>query len=147
MAVATTTDVANRLGRPLTAKESAQVAAFLEDAEAEIKRLGFKNLADPNWKPLIVKVECAVVKRAARLPDAITQVIPGDESVGFANQPQVSGAVYLRREERRSLGLPLTGAARITPVTPTEVQTTETWDWGPGWDGDCEDFSFQDWPY
>lgn len=147
MAVATPTDVSNRLGRPLTPKELGQVTAYLEDAEAEIKRLGFKNLANPDWKPLIVKVECAVVKRAARLVDALNQVIPGDEQTSFANIPQVTGAVYLRREERRSLGLPLTGSARTTPVSPTEVQTREAWDWGPGWNGDCDEFEFQEWPY
>lgn len=147
MAVATPADVANRLGRPLTAKEQTQVTEYLEDAEAEIVRLGFKNIADPDWAPLIKKVECAVVKRAARLGDAITQVIPGDEGIGYANQPQSSGNVYLRREERRSLGLPLTGAARITPQAPTEIPGRETWDWGPGWNNDCDDDFGYGWPY
>ena len=135
MAVATTTDVANRIGRPLTPKEATQIAAFLEDAEAEIIRLGAgAKVADPNWKPLVVKVECAVAKRAARLPDSVQNLIPGDESAGYSDQPRVQGAVYLRREERRSLGLPLTGAARVTPDLPVIVPTVETWDWGPGWE-------------
>jgi len=135
MAVATTTDVANRIGRPLTAKETIQVAAFLEDAEAEITRLGGgAKIADANWAPLIIKVECSVVKRAARLPDAVQNLIPGDESAGYANQNRVQGDVYLRREERRSLGLPLTGAARITPEPVEVLPNVDTWDWGPGWE-------------
>ena len=138
MAVATTTDVANRIGRPLTPKETTQVAAFLEDAEAEITRLGGgAKLADLNWKPLVVKVECAVAKRAARLPDAVQNLIPGDESAGYADQGRVQGAVYLRREERRSLGLPLTGAARVTPDVPVPTPSFQTWDWGPGWEPGC----------
>jgi hypothetical protein len=117
--------------------------AFLEDAEAEIKRLGFKKLADPNWAPLIKKVECAVARRAARLPDAIGSLPPGDEQTGYANSspPSTAGAVYLRREERRSLGLPLTGSARTTPVAPSETNDgpLRFTDWGDGWEADCED--------
>jgi len=135
MAVATSTDVADRIGRPLTPKEIIQVDAFLEDAEAEIIRLGGgAKIADANWKALVVKVECSVVKRAARLPDAVQNLIPGDESAGYANQNRVQGDVYLRREERRSLGLPLTGGTRITPEPVPILPTVDTWDWGPGWD-------------
>lgn len=134
MAVATAENVAARIGRPLTPNETIQVEALLEDAEAEIIRLGAGDkVSDPNWKALIVKVECAVVKRAARLPDAIQNVIPGDENVGYSDQARVQGAVYLRREERRSLGLPLTGAARVTPEPPNPAPDLERWDWGPGW--------------
>lgn len=147
MAVATTADVAARIGRPLTSREETQVAAFLEDAEAEIIRLGFKKIADPNWKPLIVKVECAVVRRAARLPDSNQNLVPSEESIGFADQARVQGAVYLRREERRSLGLPLTGAARITPQAPAETRDPR-FDWGPGWDEEEGDgYWYDGWPY
>lgn len=132
MAVATAANVAARIGRPLTPNETTQIEAYLEDAEAEILRLGFKKIADPNWKPLVVKVECAVAKRAARLPDAVQNVIPGDEGTGYSDQPRVQGAVYLRREERRSLGLPLTGGVSITPA-PAVEPLPETWDWGDGW--------------
>lgn len=132
MAVATAANVAARIGRPLTPNETTQIEAYLEDAEAEILRLGFKKIADPAWAPLIVKVECAVAKRAARLPDAFQNVIPGDEGAGYSDQARVQGAVYLRREERRSLGLPLTGAAPITPA-PEPTPAPESWDWGDGW--------------
>lgn len=135
MAVATPADVAARLGRPLTANELTQVTAYLEDAEAEIVRLGGgAKVADPNWKPLVVKVECAVVKRAARLPDALQNLIPGDENTAYANIPVVSGSVYLRREERRSLGLRLTGAAQVTPTPENILPNVDRFDWGYGWD-------------
>lgn len=143
MTVANATDVANRIGRPLTTKETAQVTALLEDTEAEIVRLGFKKLADPNWAPLIKKVECAVVRRAARLPDALGNVVPGDEQTGYANAapPVTAGAVYLRREERRSLGLRLTGSVRTTPITPAEEfdGPLRFTDWGYGWESDCDE--------
>lgn len=152
MTVATATDVANRIGRPLTPKETLQVTSLLEDTEAEIARLGAgAKLADPNWAPLIKKVSCAVVRRAARLPDDLRSIVPGDEQTGYANStpPVTAGSVYLRREERRSLGLPLTGAARVTPQAPREdfdgpLRFT---DWGDGWDTDCDDYQFVDWPY
>ena len=149
MAVATAADVSKRVGRPLTPNEILQVEGYLEDAEAEIVRLGAgAKVADPNWKPLIVKVECSVVKRAARLPDAVQSVIPGDEGTGYSDLPRVQGAVYLRREERRSLGLPLTGAARINPITASEEAGLDPrWDWGPGWDAEGDDYWYPEWPY
>lgn len=151
MAVATAADVSARIGRPLTANETIQVNALLEDTEAEIVRLGFKKIADPAWKPLIVKVECAVVRRAARLPDAVQNVIPGDENTGFADQVRVQGAIYLRREERRSLGLPLVGSGRITPSVPNETRTLDEWLENTGWgDGSCVDSDWvfdNSWPY
>lgn len=147
MAVATAANVAARIGRPLTPNETTRVEALLEDAEAEIVRLGFKKLADPNWKPLIVKVECAVVKRAARLPDAVQNLIPGDENTGYADGPRVDGQVYLRREERRSLGLPLVGSGRITPSVPNETVTLDQWLENTGWNNvDCDDV-YDGWAY
>lgn len=150
MAVATPADVAARIGRPLTTRETTQVTALLEDTEAEIVRLGAgAKVADPNWAPLVRKVECAVVRRAARLPDAANSIVPGDEQVGYANANPSSGAgaVYLRREERRSLGLPLTGAARITPQAPTETTSPDRFDWGLGWTDTCDDYWYEGWPY
>ncbi len=148
MAVATAADVSKRIGRPLTSNETLQIEGYLEDAEAEIVRLGFKKLADPAWKPLIVKVECAVAKRAARLPDSFQNLVPGDESTGYSDQPRVQGAVYLRREDRRSLGLPLTGSARVTPQSASEdLARDPRWDWGPGWDDGTDDYWYPGWPY
>lgn len=151
MTVATATDVANRIGRPLTPKETVQVTALLQDTEAEIIRLGAgAKVADPNWAPLVRKVECAVVRRAARIPDALQSSVPGDEATGFPSQTTAQGAIYLRREERRSLGLPLTGAARITPDPVGLTAVPAGWDWGPGW-GDCDfwdgDYWYEGWPY
>lgn len=146
MTVATPTDVANRIGRPLTPNETIQVTALLEDTEAEIVRLGAgAKVADSDWAPLVRKVECAVVRRAARLPDALGSIVPADEQAGYANSnpSSTAGAVYLRREERRSLGLPLTGAARVTPQALTETPRDDRFDWGPGWDGGCEDYWYE----
>lgn len=150
MTVATTADVAARIGRPLTVQETAQVAALLVDAEVEIKRLAgligreATWIADTDWKDSIVSVECSVVRRAARLPDALTSVVPGDEGTGFASLPPAQGAIYLRRNERRTLGLPLTGVASITPVPETSSATLERFDWGDGWGEPCtEDWGFE----
>lgn len=147
MTVATAADVAARIGRPLTTYETTRVTAYLEDVEAEIIRLGAgAKVADPLWAPLVRKVECAVVIRAARIPDALTSVVPEQEGTGFASQPTTQGAVYLRREDRRSLGLPLTGSVQLAP-TPEPTTDANGIDWGEGWGCYDDEFDYYDWPY
>lgn len=115
MTVATWQDVESRLGRPLTPLEKTRVTAFLEDVEVEIGRYASDRLTDAAWIPAVRAVSCASVLRAARLPDGLTSLVPNDEAAGFSSVANTQGAVYLRRSERRTLGLPLTGAADIAP--------------------------------
>lgn len=152
MTVATFADVAARIGRSLTAQEQAQVTALLVDTEVEIKRLAgligreAAWISAPEWEDAIVSVECSVVRRAARIPDALTSVVPGTEGVGFASLPPAQGAVYLRRNERRTLGLPLTGAAVMTPSPLVSQTSLDRFDWGEGWGESCafDDYA-QEW--
>lgn len=115
MTVAVYTDVAARIGRPLTTLERGRVEALLQDVEVEIRRLGPDRLTDAAWHDAVVSVECSAVIRAARLPDALNQVIPDIEAAGYQGSPNRQGAVYLYRSERRTLGLPLVGTAQLTP--------------------------------
>lgn len=151
MTVAVASDVSARIGRPLTAQETAQVTALLEDTEVEIKRLAgligreATWISDPEWIPAIKSVECSVVRRAARLPDSLTSVVPGDEGAGFASLPPAQGAVYLRRSERRTLGLPLTASVAGAPSGVTQKTSLDRFDWGPGWGEPCTDEWGYDW--
>jgi hypothetical protein len=115
MTIATFADVAARIGRPLNTLERAKVTALLVDAEEEIRRLGPDRLTDPAWELAVVSVECSVVIRAARLPDGMNQVLPAEEGTQFPVSRPLQGTVELWRNERRKLGLPLTGAVDITP--------------------------------
>lgn len=133
MAVATASDVQARVGRPLNPQETSRVNAYLADAEAEIFRVAPDRLTDPDWKPAVVAVECAMVIRAARLPDALDSVVPDIENASFQSRPLTQGAVYIRRDERRRLGLPLIGAGDISPDIQNQVYGHE-----PGW---------PDWPW
>ena len=145
MTVASVADVQARVGRPLTDYETTRVTAFLEDAEVEIARYKPSLLTDPAWIPAVKSVECSVVIRAARLPDSLSTVVPAIEGTGFASQPTVQGAIYLRRSERRTLGLKLTGAVTVSPVPaiPEEYPFGVGDDgfgripneWGYSWDG------------
>jgi hypothetical protein len=113
--VATANDVEARVGRPLTAQELARVTAYLDDAESEILRVAPDRLTDPDWIPAVRSVECAMVIRAARLPDDVNSVVPDLETTGYQSRPLTQGAIYLRRDERRRLGIPLVGVGRVTP--------------------------------
>jgi len=139
MTVAVAADVAARIGRPLTTFETARVTAFLEDCEVEIMRLGPTRLTDPAWIPAVKSVECSVVIRAARLPDSLGTVVPAIENAGFASAPAVQGAIYLRREERRRLGLPLSGAVNMSPQ-PVKIFGFPDWWNSPEDDGDFGPF-------
>ena len=139
MTVATASDVEDRVGRPLTPSETVRVTALLRDAEVEIRRLGPDRLTDPDWEDAVISVECAMVIRAARLPDALGSVVPATEGVGYESQPLTQGAVYIRRSERRTLGLPLTGSVQVNPDPCTVLDHEPGWPglgW-PYWRGDC----------
>lgn len=129
MTVATAADVSARVGRPLTEFETARVTAFLQDLEAKLNRLKPALLTDPDWIPAVRAVECSVVIRAARLPDSLAAVVPVIEGAGFASAPAVQGALYLRREEKRDLGLPLIGPVSIGP----EPKSPSVPGWDEGW--------------
>jgi Phage protein Gp19/Gp15/Gp42 len=130
MTIATWTDVQNRLGRPLTPLEKTRVSALLEDLEVEIMRYAKDRLTDPDWVAAVKSVSCAAVLRAARLPDGLTNVVPAEEGAGFSSAPNTQGAVYLRRSERRTLGLPLTGSVSIVPEPLVKPASEEGW-YGP----------------
>lgn len=124
MAVATSADVAARIGRPLTTLERGRVEALLEDVEVEIARLAPNRLTDAVWEKAVVSVECSVVIRAARLPDALNQVIPDPESPGFQSVQPTQGDITIRRKERLTLGLSNTAAVRGTPgCTPRPFES------------------------
>jgi hypothetical protein len=133
MTVATTSDVAARIGRPLVTQEIAKVTALLQDAEVEIRRVSPDRITDPSWKDAVVSVECSMVIRAARLPDALNSVVPALEGVGYESAPLTQGAVYLRRSERRTLGLPNVGSVATTPDPCTVLGHEEGWPSMDGW--------------
>lgn len=134
MTVASADDVQARLGRPLTPLERTRVTAFLEDIEVEIRRYAPDRLTDAAWIPAVKSVSCAAVLRAARLPDGLTSIVPADEGAGFSSAPNTQGAVYLRRSERRTLGLPLTGSADMSPsAADTNAGTNVEQLWAEGW--------------
>lgn len=128
MTVATTDDIEERIGRPLNPDELAQANAYLRDIEVEIRRYNPDILTEPEWKDAVVSVSCAAVIRAGRFTTTIDQLVPANEGLGYNSVPQTSGALYLRRSERRTLGLPLTGSVAVTPVP--ECSGGEGLDWG-----------------
>lgn len=143
MTVATVEDVARRVGRPLTTLERGRVEALLEDVEVEIARLAPSRLTAADWRPAVISVECSVVIRAARLPDALTQVIPDPEATGYQSVQPTQGDVTLRRKERRTLGLPNTASVLGAPVRrrlPFEEAFPDLC-WIDGWteEGWCDD--------
>jgi hypothetical protein len=113
---------------------------MLEDLEVEIQRYSPDRLTDADWIPAVKSVSCAAVLRAARLPDGLTTVVPAEEGAGFSSAPNTQGAVYLRRSERRTLGLPLTGSVKIVPESILKPASEEGW-YGPWFSSsdDCFD--------
>lgn len=110
----TTDDVKARLGREFLPMEEAKVSALLDDAEVELRRIGAR-VDDPDYLGRIRSVACAMVLRAARLPDALVSEIPNQEQTGFPASAQYQGVVYVRRSELRTLGIPTIRAVRTSP--------------------------------
>lgn len=133
MAVASDTDVANRLGRPLTSFETSRVNALLDDIEVEIRRVAPDRLTDPTWKDAVVSVECSIAIRVSRMGNAVSAEVPQTESIGFPNNPTYQ-KIELYRSDRRTLGLPLVESVRMnaqsTPVTAADVGAWDGWDCG-----------------
>lgn len=116
MAQATPTDAAVRLGRTLNPGELAQVAAYLDDAEAKILTHLPTAVTDATAVGAAVKlavlkaVEVSVALRAARLIDVIGAVLPADEALSAPLPTTGRANVTLLRTEWRDLGLPLYAA-------------------------------------
>jgi hypothetical protein len=123
MTIATATDVAARIGRPLTTLERGRVEAALQDIEVEIKRQAPDRLTLATWRDAVVSVECSAAIRVARLPDALTQLVPDIESAGFQSSLLTQGSVYLRRSERITLGLSNTASVAGAPNPLLETPT------------------------
>lgn len=116
MAVATASDVAARLGRPLDTEETAKATAYLADVEAEIIRLIPGILMMPGRHNALIAVEVAVTLRAARFSESINLVIPSDGSIGYNTDTSGNGYIGIRRSEWRQLGVKQAGK---TPTMPT----------------------------
>ncbi|OQO89925.1 hypothetical protein B1813_18980 [Saccharomonospora piscinae] len=126
MSVATTSDVESRIGRPLTPTETEQVTAWLDDLEAEIRlRIpGFDDhvATDPDYKALVVRVECAAIIRVLRNPDGkLSERI--DDYSWTRDSSTASGQLGLLPSEWELLSPSVsTGAWTIQPagVSPAE---------------------------
>jgi len=131
VAVASATDVSDRLGRPLTSFETSRVNALLDDIEVEIQRVAPDRLTNPAWKNAVVSVECSVAIRVSRIGNSVSAEVPQTESVGFPNNPTYQ-KIELYRSDRRTLGLPLVESVRTNaqcpPVTEADVGA-----WDCGW--------------
>lgn len=107
MPVATTDDVAARVGRPLYPEEENQAAAYLEDVEARILQRIPNAVeqaeSDPVFRSNLISVECAAAIRAARLAEGVNAAPPADGSISYSPQSQ-AGYVAIRRAEWRQLG-------------------------------------------
>ena len=128
MPTATTDDVQARAGRALTTGETARAAAFLIDASAECNRVAPWTTEDPGrWADARISVECSMVLRAMRIPDALTAVVPGTDQTGFPVSTS-TGEVFLRLQERRKLGVPSLNTVNVTPSAKGDGTI-----WSPIW--------------
>lgn len=108
MALATVSDLSDRVGRPLYPEEQPKASAYLEDAEARIlaripDALTRADL-DPVFRANLVSVECAVAIRAARIGEGVDAAAPADGSISYSPHSQ-AGYVAVRRSEWRQLGV------------------------------------------
>lgn len=108
MAYAKTTDVAGRLGRPLTTDETAQAAILLEDIELDIKQR-IPDLDDriDNGDldgAIVVRVEASAVKRVIQNPEGYTSETDGDYTYQL-NYQLASGELKLTEKEWSLLGI------------------------------------------
>lgn len=115
MALATLTDLADRLGRDLTATEERRATAWLADATALILKEYPQYATAPT--DVSKKVCCAMVLRVLNNPDGKRQESIDDYSYTI-DSSRSRGEVYLSDDEVEELRPPLKGAFNITPGAP-----------------------------
>ena len=111
MALATLTDLADRLGRDLTTSEARQATAWLDDATAIILRRFPQYGTTPT--AISTKVCCAMVLRVLKNPDGRRQESIDDFSYTI-DSSRSRGEVYLSDEEAEELRPATGGAFSIT---------------------------------
>lgn len=110
MALATLTDLADRLGRDLTASEARRATAWLADATALILKPFPQYATTPT--DVSKKVCCAMVLRVLNNPDGKRQEALDDYSYTI-DSSRSRGEVYLSDDEFEELQPRLKGAFNI----------------------------------
>lgn len=139
MTAATPADVSARLGRALLAGETAQVSAYLEDAESKIlgKLPNALSTAagDPVYAAILKAVEVSIVLRAARLTDSVQSVYPSTETLSAPSGSSRANVTVLNTEWR-ALGLRWYTTFSMTPeradLTAEELDE-QAWCFNGGW--------------
>lgn len=111
MSYASTTDVQDRLGRPLTTDELTQVATLLDDVELILKTK-IPDLVDQvededtgeAFLAIVTFVEANAVKRLIRNPDGYTSETDGDYTYQI-NYRLASGELAITDKEWSMLGI------------------------------------------
>lgn len=113
-----------RLGRALTADQTAQVEALIQDASALVRRIaeGALDAIDSLTVPAdVVPVVVAMVRRAVDNPRGLTSERLGDYQWTGAGQ-----AIYATDEEaaivRRAVGLSVIGEVTLTNDIPDRLR-------------------------
>jgi len=111
----TTTDLAARLGRALTADETTQANALLADAWAILTArdatIDTRLTASTLDAGLVVAVVCAMVLRVLRNPDGKRQEAIDDYS-WTRDTSIAAGSLYVSDDELALLAAPYTGTTR-----------------------------------
>ncbi|MFJ2007405.1 hypothetical protein [Streptomyces chartreusis] len=117
MALATLADIADRLGRDLTAEETRRATANLADATALILGRFPQYASAPT--DVCTKVCCAMVLRVLTNPDGKRQETIDDYSYTI-DSSRSRGEVYLSDDEADELRPPVKRAFSIVPGAPCE---------------------------
>lgn len=107
MAYAQASDVSARLGRPLTADETTQVAALLGDAEIDIReRIPDLDTRaeDEDYLAKVIRVEASAVARLVRNPDGHIGETDGNYSYQL-NWRLNTGQLEITDQEWKLLGV------------------------------------------
>ncbi|WP_066901051.1 Gp19/Gp15/Gp42 family protein [Mycolicibacterium houstonense] len=138
MAHAQASDVAARLGRTLTADETTQVEALLDDAEQDllerIPDLEDRIAADAAYLAKVIRVEASAVARLVRNPDGYIGETDGNYSYQL-NWRLNTGAIQFTDQEWALLGLTSgVSAFDVRAKTPFERAGSEMPAYGtPEW--------------
>lgn len=134
MAYATVADVIARMGRPLTAAESAQAEVFLNDVELLIKTripdLDQKITDGEIEEGIVVMVEANAVMRILKNPDAKRQEADGNYSYSLDTRA-ASGFLLITNDEWDWLGY-ASGAFTIVPYIESPPALVDPADWETG---------------